>query len=398
MNQSEILERQPSAGAHEVDVIGLLIAVAKHKKRIAVVTLAAAALSVAAAFALPPSYQATTKLLPPQQSQSSASLLLSQLGGLAGAAGAGGGGLKNPNDLYIGILQSRTLADRIISDFNLKKVYETDSQETARHRLELDTKITGGKEGLITIEVEAADKKLVAPLANAYVNQLFNLMKTLAVTDASQRRLFYERQLAAARDNLAKAETVLKSTMDTQGMVSVDAESRAILETVARLRAQASAKEIQLTSMRAFLTPVNPEYRRAEEELVGLRAELAKLENGRGTPAEGADKAGGLKNITLLRELKYQQTLYETLAKQYEVARLDEAKDPPMIQVLDPAVEPERKAKPRRAMIVGLSTALALLAAVCWAIVAEWRRKVALTPEGAAQLAELKSHLAVRQK
>ena len=378
-------------------MIGLMIAVAKHKKKVAAVTLAAAVLSVAVSLVLPPSYQASTKLLPPQQSQSSASLLMSQLGGLASAAGVGGG-LKNPNDLYIGILQSRTLADRIISQFNLKKVYGTESQETARKRLEADTKIAGGKEGLITIEVEAADKKLVAPLANAYVSQLFELMKTLAVTDASQRRLFYERQLATARDNLAKAETVLKRTMDAEGMVSVDTESRGILETVARLRAQASAKEIQLTAMRAFLTPANPEYRRAEEELSGMRAELAKLENGRGNPAEDADKAGGLKNISLLRELKYQQTLYETLAKQYEVARLDEAKDPPMIQVLDPAVEPERKAKPRRAMIVALSTALALLAAVCWAIFTEWRRKVALTPEGAAQLAELKSHLAMRQR
>jgi uncharacterized protein involved in exopolysaccharide biosynthesis len=397
MNQSESLERQAGAGAREVDVIGLMIAVAKHKKKIAAVTLSAAVLSVLVSLVLPPSYQASTKLLPPQQAQSSASLLLSQLGGLAGAAGAGGG-LKNPNDLYIGILQSRTLADRIISQFNLKKVYETESQETARKRLEADTKITGGKEGLITIEVEAADKKLVAPLANAYVSQLFELMKTLAVTDASQRRLFYERQLAATRDNLAKAETVLKKTMDAEGMVSVDAESRAILETVARLKAQASAKEIQLTAMRAFLTPANPEYRRAEEELSGMRAELAKLENGSGNPADGADKAGGLKNITLLRELKYQQTLYETLAKQYEVARLDEAKDPPMIQVLDPAVEPERKAKPRRAIIVALSTALALLGSVCWALVTEWRRKVALTPEGAAQLAELKSHLAMRHR
>lgn len=397
MNQPEILELQPSAGTHEIDLFGLLIAVAKHKNRIAAVTFAAAVLSVAVSFALPPSYQATTRLLSPQQAQSSAGALLSQLGGMAGAA-ASGVGIKNPSDLYVGMLQSRTVADRIISEFDLRKVYDTESLETARKRLEADTRITGGKEGMITIEVEAADKKLVAPLANAYVRQLFNLMKTLAVTDASQRRLFYERQLASAKDNLAKAETVLKSTMDTQGMISVDAESRAILETLARLKAQVSAKEIQLTSMRAFLTPVNTEYRRVEEELNGLRAELAKLENGRGTQSEGVDKAGGLRNVTLLRELKYQQTLYDVLAKQYEIARIDEAKDPPLIQVLDAAVEPERKAKPRRAMIVAMSTGLALLAAVFWAIVAEWRRKVALTPEGAAQLAELKSHLSIRRR
>jgi uncharacterized protein involved in exopolysaccharide biosynthesis len=250
---------------------------------------------------------------------------------------------------------------------------------------------------LITITVDDKDPKRAAEIANVYVSELFRLMKTLAVTDASQRRLFYERQLAATKDNLAQAEMALKSTIDTHGVISVDTESRSILETVARLRAQASAKEIQLTAMRAFLTPNNPEYRRAEEELNGLRIELAKLENGRGAQDVTAGKQGGLENIKLLRDLKYQQMLYEVLAKQYEVARIDEAKDPSVIQVLDPAVIPERKAKPRRAIIVLVSTAIGLVFAVCLGFLLEARRKASQNPETAAKFEQLKAFLGKRK-
>lgn len=395
MNQSQTVEQHERTSHGEIDAVDMLIVVAKYKKPIALVTMAAAVLSIVVSIILPNEYRGTTKVLPPQQTQSSAAALLSQLGGIAGAAAAGAAGLKNPNDLYMGMLKSRTVADHLIARFNLMKVYETNSMENARKILESNTTITSGKDGLITIDVEDRDKKLVAPMANAYVTELFGLMKTLAVTDASQRRLFYERQLQSTKDNLANAELALKKTMDSGGVVSVDAESRAILETVARLKAQASAKEIQLSSMSAFLTPNNPEYRRAEEELASLRAELAKLENGRGASADRVASETGLGNIKLLRELKYQQMLYEVLAKQYEVARIDEAKDPSVIQVLDPAVEPERKAKPRRALIVILTTTLALLGATAWAFMAESRRRAMMTPEGAAQWMELKEHLRI---
>lgn len=387
----------------EIGFMELLIVFAKHKKKIIGVTVAGAVLSIATSLVLPKTYLASTKLLPPQQSQSSASALLSQLGGIAGAAAAGAAGIKNPSDLYIGMMKSRTVADRLIARFELKKAYQLESQERARKRLEDSTTIMSGKDGLITIEVEGADQKLVAPLANAYVDELFRITKTLAVTDASQRRLFYERQLETTKDNLAKAEIALKGSMDARGMVSVDAESRALMETVARLRAQASAKEIELNSMRAFVTTVNPEYRRVEEELNGMRAELAKLENGRGANAPSSDapsgeKQGGLENIKLLRNLKYQQMLYEVLAKQYEVARIDEAKDPSVIQVLDPAVDPEQRAKPRRALIVILSTMFAFVVGALWAYASEARRKAVLSPEGAAQWNELKSHLRLGKK
>ena len=363
------LASAPSGSREEnsVNILDILITLAKNKRLIICIPVVFAVLAGAISFALPNTYRASTKLLPPQQAQSSAAALLSQLGGVAGMA-AGVAGLKNPNELYVGMLKSRSVADRLISQFGLKSAYDVDSLEKARKKLEDNTQIRTGKDGLIIIEVDDRDQKRVAALANGYTAELSQLTKTLAVTEASQRRLFFEQQLQKAKDNLANAEMTLKGAMSASGVISVDAESRAILETLARSKALISAKEIQLNSMRAFLTTSHPDYRRAEEELLSLKSEVAKLENGRdaATAQVGGDtgEQSGFKNIKLLRDLKYYQMLYELLAKQYEAARLDEAKDPSVIQVLDPAVEPERKIKPVRWLIIVLAGAFGLCVAV----------------------------------
>jgi len=386
------MEQQDTLHGDNVSVLDILIVLAKHKKVILATTVTAAVLSGGASFVMHPVYQASTKLLPPQQSQSSAAAMLSQLGGIASMA-VGSGGLKNPNDMYVGMLKSRTVADRLIAEYNLKKIYQTDSQEKARRNLLDSTTVASGKDGLITIDVEARDGKLAAAMANSYVNELFRLTKTLAVTEAAQRRVFYERQLETTKDNLAKAEMALKRTLDTRGVISVDVESRAILETVGRLRAQVSAKEIQLGSLRAFVTSTNPQYRRVEEELSSLRDELSRLENGRGSSDAAADKPNGLENVKLLRDLKYHQMLYELLAKQYEAARIDEAKDPSIIQVLDQAVEPERPVKPRRSMMVILSTIVGAVIGLFLAFIAEAKSRALNSAGGAGKWATLRKYL-----
>jgi uncharacterized protein involved in exopolysaccharide biosynthesis len=372
-----LFEERDNEEIRDIGFYDLMLIFSRRKKAIIGFTFLVAAVAAGVSLVLPSTYKASTKLLPPQQSQSGAAALLSQLGGVASAA-AGMAGLKNPNDLYIGMLKSRTIADKLIAKFDLKKAYGTDSLEKARRGLESDTVITSGKDGLITIEVESEDKKMVASLTNSYVAELLNLTKTLAVTEAGRRRMFFERQFEQAKDNLANAEARLKSALDKTGVISVDAESRSLLETVGRLRAQVSAKEIELNSMRPFVTETNPDYRRVEESLSSLRNELAKLENGRtnATDIDGAvNGQKGLANIKLLRDVKYYQMLYELLAKQYEVARLDEAKDPSVIQVLDPAVEPERRSKPKRAIIVLISAAAAFVLAICGALVLEVRER-----------------------
>jgi len=400
MSDSKIEDRESRvrSGDTEIGLINILIALARHKRLMILLPLATAVIAAVISMVLPNVYKANTKLLPPQQAQSSASAILSQLGGVAGL-GAGIAGLKSPNDLYVGMLRSRTVADRIIARFDLKKLYETSSQEHARKYLEENTVINSGKDGLISIEVEDKNQKLVADLANAYVDELLRLTRTLAVTEASQRRLFFEQQLELSKNNLAKAEFSLKAAMESRGVISVDSESRAIVETVARLKAQISSKEIELNSMKAFLTPTHPDFRRAEEELSSLRGELSKLENGRGSvdgSEQSQSKQGGLENIQLLRDVKYYQMLYELLAKQYEIARMDEAKDPSVIQVLDRAVIPERKFKPQRAMIVLMSAFVAFLMALFLVTFVELKKKALSSPDVADGWREFKSSLRFR--
>ncbi len=393
--QSAVPGLAAQSGGEEISLLDMMIGLAKHKKMILGLPIAAAVIATAISLALPNVYRSTTVLLPPQQPQSGASALLAQLGGAAGAA-ASIAGMKNPNDLYVGMLKSRTVADRVIAKFNLKNVYDTSSDEIARKRLETNTVVTSGKDGLISVEVEDGNQKLVALLANAYVEELLRLTRVLAVTEAAQRRMFFERQLELAKNNLAKAEVALKGALETQGVVSVDGESRGVVETIARLRAQVSAKTIELNSMQAFVTTANPAYRRVAEEISSLRGELSKLENGSGsaTAAPAVDsKRGGLENVQRMRDLKYYQMMYELLAKQYEAARLDEAKDPSIIQVLDPAVSPERHVRPKRVIMVLIAALGAMLIGILWAFFAEAKSKALRQPRVVAQWNELKNSL-----
>jgi len=345
----------------------LLAVFAKNKKLIFGAPVVTAVLVFGICLVLPPTYRASTLLLPPQQAQSATAALLSQLGGAAGLV-AGAAGVKSPADVYIGMLKSRTVADRMISRFDLLKVYDTDSMEKARKKLELNSSINVGKDGLITVTVDDEDRERSASLANAYVDELTKLSRVFAVTEAAQRRLFFERQLEQAKDKLAGAEVELKKGLETKGVVSVDADSRALVETVARMRAQATAKEIKLNSMRAFVTENNQEYRQTQQELNSLRAELNRAEGGREGGAAGAPakSLGGLENIKTLREVKYQQMLYELLAKQYEAARLDEARDSSVIQTLDPAIAPEKKFAPKPLRLAVIAAFLAFFGALLW--------------------------------
>jgi uncharacterized protein involved in exopolysaccharide biosynthesis len=261
--------------------------------------------------------------------------------------------------------------------------------------------VSAEKDGLITITFQDEDKKLVAPLANAYVDELLKLTKVLAVTEAAQRRLFFERELEQAKNKLAASEADLKGALETEGVSNVDTESAAVVATVAQLRARISSKEIELRSMGAFVTPTNPDYRRVEQELASLHAEMSRLQNGTGsgkTDTQPAGKTGGQDNVQRLRDVKYYQMLYALLAKQYEGARLEEARDSAVVQVLDTALEPERRFAPRRTFLVLLSTFGAFITAVLLAFVLEAKAVAMSQPRVRARWNELRSHLTFRTK
>src|SRR5712692_9727220 len=296
-----------------------LIILAKRKWFIFTFVGCVAVLSAGISLLLPKTYTANAKIMPPQQNQSMGAVAaLSQLGPLAALAGQGLG-LRNPSDLYIAMLRSRTVADDLIDRFSLMSVYKQKLREYARGRLEAATEIKAGtKDGIISISVDDRDPRRAADLANGYVDELEKLTKTLAVTEASKRRFFFEREVKMAGDELANAELALKQTQEKTGLILLDSQSRAIIESLTSLRARVAAQEVQVQMMRTFATAENPDLVRAQEELAALRDQLGKLERGQGkgsvadVPIENVPTAG-LEYIRKLRDVKYREALFELL-------------------------------------------------------------------------------------
>lgn len=389
---TDIPTPDPQSEANGFDLLDLAVVFAKHKTLTIGVPFVCAVLAAVISLVMPNIYTATTKILPPQPAQSAASALLGQLGGLAGLAGAAG--IKNPNDLYVGMLRSRTVADNLIERFDLKNLFHVERMSQARQMLEQQTSIVLGRDSIITIEVDDKDPSRAAELANAYVDELFKLTAVLAVTESSQRRLFFERQFAHAKNNLDRAQVAARQALARGGLVKVDEQGRAMVETTARLRAQISAKEVQIGAMRAFATEGNPERQLAQQELEALKRQVAKIE-GTGTALAPDSTSGGkgIGNLDLLRDVKYYETMYELLGKQYELAKIDEAKEAAVIQVIDKAVEPDRKSKPRRALIVLFSGVAALLAGILAAFAREALERVFSDPRQAGRLQALRRAL-----
>jgi uncharacterized protein involved in exopolysaccharide biosynthesis len=390
-------EPELSSDDDDISLIDLLIALAKHKKLIVGLPFATGIASVMFSLTMTPIYTGTTKILPPQQNQSTAAAMMAQLGGLSGLGGLGAAvGIRNPNDLYIGMLNSRTVADNLIQRFDLNNVFAKERQSATRKTLGDVTNITAGKDGIITIEVDDKDPKRAALLANAYVDELYKLTSVLAVTEASQRRLFFERQLAQAKDNLAKTEASAKQAMEKGGLIQVEAQGRAMLEATARLRGQITVKEVQIGAMRTFATERNPELVAAQQELQVMKLELAKMEGATGTrvkESSAANAGNGIDNLSLLRDVKYYETIYELLARQYELAKIDEAKDSAIIQVLDKAVEPDYKSKPKRSVFVIMTTFAAGIFAIFLALFFEAIRKARQNPRQAERLDLLRRYV-----
>ena len=369
---------------YDVILIDILTQLAYRKGLISKITGIAILGGVTFSLSLPVRYTASTKLMPPQQTQSSAVMLMNQFAGGSGslAAIAGGGfSLRNPNDIYTGLLNSRPIADAVIKRFDLAKVYHAKDMTQARKRLASFTEVTSAKSGFITISVTDKDKKRVAEMANAYTDQLRSLTKTLAVTEASQRRVFYEEQLKQAREALVAAELALRQVQEQKGLVQLDAQARAMIEGIAALRAQVAAKQVELQALRSYSTEHNPDVQLAAKELASLQAEEGRLEQSNHSPGIaglglGNVPAAGLEYLRAAHELAYRQALFDMLMKQYDAARLDEAKEAAIIQVVEPAIEPDRRSSPKRAWIV-LTFALAgFFGASLMVVLLNWWRDI----------------------
>jgi tyrosine-protein kinase Etk/Wzc len=392
----------PPAGEHEVSFLELLVVLAQRKGIIVKLTAVGAILALAMAFILPKWYTAKTILLPPQQNSSMSSLLMSQLGGLGSVAALAGGnafGLKNPNEMYVGMLKSETVEDAMVDKFELMKEYHKRYRSDARKRFENFVTVDGSdKDGLIRISVEDRNPERAAELANGYVDEFRKLSASLAITDAAQRRLFFQQQLEQTKNNLADAEEALKQTEQTTGLIQLDSQARALIESAAQLRAQVAAKEVQLQAMRTYATGENAQVVQTQQELDSLRAELAKLGGSEDISdsllvPKGRVPEAGLEYVRKLRDVKYYETIFEILARQFEMAKLDEAKEGAVIQVVDRAIVPDRKSSPKRLLILIGGTLAGLFLGILVALSQSGMERLRADPETGSQLALLRHAL-----
>ncbi len=376
----------------EFSLLDVLIVLAKHKMFILGMPFLVAVITAGYSLTLPNIFTASTKILQ-SQAQSGLSAMMAQYGGIAGLVSE----VASDKNVYVAMLRSRYVADRLNQRFELMKRWRIDNKYPSLVYDELDraTRISySKKDGVIDIAVDAEDPKFAAALANAYVDELLRMTSVLAVTEASQRRLFFERQFVLAKDNLANAEVAARQALQTGGLVKVDDQGRAMVEATARLRGQITVKEVQIGAMRTFAADGNPDLQLAQQELGSMKRELGKIEGASGAKASTDGRNGqGLDSLRLLREVKYRETVFELLARQYELAKIDEAKESAVIQVMDKAIEPDRRSRPKRSQMVVLAALVAFFIGIFLVFVREMMAKAKADPQQASRLLDLKRYL-----
>jgi tyrosine-protein kinase Etk/Wzc len=353
-------------------LVELLVELAKRWKLIGSVTLVSVVIGVVLAFILPSWYRATAKIMPPERAQSPAALLAGQLDSMIGLAN---GTRKDSSELYSAALDADPVVGALVDQFDLKKVYRKKLHSDACKTLRQHTEISVTKEGIIDVTVEDRSADRAAGLANAYVGELRQMTKSFAFSEASQRRAYYEDQLKQTKEELVAAEVGLKNTQQSTGLLQPEAQAKTIIDSVVALRTQILDREAKLAALRSYATENNPDRVRLQQEIGALRAQLDRMTKDQGSrsPSDvmipvGQVPEAGLEYVRRLRDLKYQEAMYEFLSKQIEAARIDEGKNPVSVQVLQQAEPPERRAWPKRSLIVVLSGAAGLLGACFWVV------------------------------
>jgi len=391
---------RPEREASLLDIVVLLVG---NKLFITRFVFAAALVAIVVSFLLPARYEAKIVLLPPAQNSSLGSALLGQvgnagsLGSLGAALASGTLGIKTPADMYVALLTSRTVEDAMIKRFGLMAEYDKKTISGARKEFERrTTAVAGAKDGMIRISLEDGDPNRAAELANGYVEEFRKLSATLAITEAAQRRLFFEQQLQQAKDNLTAAEEAMRKTQQSTGVLQIDSQARSLIESAAVLRAQVVAKEVQIQSMRSFAAEDNPALILAKQELAALQTQLEQLagsQNDAGSDinlSKGRVTGAGLEYLRRFRDLRYNETVFELLAKEFEVAKLDEAQEGAIVQVVDAAVPPDQRSSPLRTLIVIGMTILAFFVAVFWVFLRESLTRAFEQPENRQRLEAIK--------
>ena len=389
---SDDLQQPAPAGIDDVDDEGpgvdltqALTWIGDGKKLIATVTVVAAILSVVIGLLLPKTFTArATMLAPGSQQQSGSAAALAALGSLGGLAG--GLGAKSPDELYVALLKSDSVQRALADRFDLMTRYKVKSYEALRKTMPNHIRVASDKKsGLISVEVDDAEPTFAADLANAHAGEITKVLGRLAVSEAQLRRVFFAAQLNETKENLVRAEQNLRTVQEKSGVIVLDKQAEALITGAAQVRALIAEREVQLKVLRTSATEQNPDVIRLNSELRALRTELARMESNSGGNAGSAVDMpvgrlpeAGIEYVRARRELKLQETLLEAMIRQYEAAKLDEAKEGPALQQVDIALPPDHKSKPSVALVAIASTLLALLLSTAFVVArryAAWSRE-----------------------
>jgi uncharacterized protein involved in exopolysaccharide biosynthesis len=359
------------AGEHfaddAIDLRQWLAPLAQHGRLLLGVTVLAGALGAAGSYLITPTFVSTTTFLPPQQQQSVAASALSSLGALAGLPG---GAVKSPADEYVALMKSVTVSDRIIDRFKLAQLYDKKYRRDTRRRLSDNVQMSiGKKDGMISVSVEDEDPARAAAMANQYVEELRQMTSVLAVSEAQQRRMFFEKQVNEVKVRLTAAQNALQGSGFNPG--AMKAEPRTAADEYAKLRAEMTAADVRLQTLRQSMTETAPQVQQQAATLQALRTQVGQLEQSSLANTAAPDY------VSKYREFKYQETLFDLMAKQYELARADESREGALIQVVDPAQPAELKTNPKRSLVAIGSALLGALLCAVWLIRRDRRRLAA---------------------
>jgi tyrosine-protein kinase Etk/Wzc len=385
----------------DINLLDLLIALGQEKWTLIVVTFLAAITGVVVSLTTPATYVSRTSIMPSQQSGGGGGGLAS-LGSLAGLAGLGAlsnmaAGIKSSDEMFIALMRSQSVQTSLIEQFKLKERYGARNTEEARQALNSNVAILADKKsGMLFVDAQDKDPEFAAQLANAQVKELNVILSRLAVTEAQQRRAYYEQQIIKTQAKIPQLELEYKDAQKSSGL-----ELASLLSEAGTLPGQIAAKELQLQVLSRFATAQNPDLKRLAVEISALRAQMAKYElsktdpktsepNKSGQAAESTKTNFVQKATQAYNTLKIQEALLDGYVKQLELAKVDEAKEGPAVQVVDEARAPEMRAKPERKKLVLAYTVTGLVIAFVLAAFRALLRHVRSTPEGLQRWSQLK--------
>ena len=391
MNEAQTI-RPESETEEEINLLELLRVVVRNLPLIAKITAGAILVSVIYSLTLTNVYTAKATLLPPQkESAGGASALLASMGGgLSGLAS----GLGGPAELYLEILKSRSVADAVIKRLDLTKEFKTKLVDKTRTRLLEVVKFQAAKTGIISITADYKDPVKAALFANTFVDELQNKSTQLNITKAGTERNFLEKRIAVVKQDLKAAEDDMKSFQEKNKTIKADSQAAVAIESIAKLKAELVTNEVRLAALRNSMTDESADVKTLLTVVAKLKSQLNSMSgsgDGGVIPTVGNAPSIGVEYVRRLRELKTQEALFEQLTKQLELAKISEARDSSSLQVLDEAVVPLRKSKPKRALIVILATVTAFFCSIFWVFIKEYLAK--LSPEDSAIMDEMKNTL-----